>query len=175
MATHPLVVHVTDLLRRPGARREVQREVPLAGLVLTSSEVPEDRPVGVDLLLEAQGEQLIVEGTVWAVWTGACRRCLEPTSGRVEARVEEVFERHPTEGETWPLTGEHVDLEPLVREAVLLALPLAPLCGPDCLGPDPERFPATVEGVATGDEGDEPAEPPLDPRWAALEALKFDE
>ena len=175
MATHPLVVHVTDLLRRPGTRREVVREVPLAGLALTSSEVPDDRPIDVDLLLEAQGEQLIVEGTVGADWTGACRRCLEPTSGRLEARVEEVFERHPTEGETWPLTGDHLDLEPLVREAVLLALPLAPLCGPNCKGPDPERFPATVEGEVGDEEGDESAEPPRDPRWAALEALRFDE
>ena len=51
-------------------------------------------------------------------------------------------------------------------------LPLAPLCGPDCRGPAPEDFPATVEGEGAGEgEGDEPAG---DPRWAALDELRFD-
>jgi uncharacterized protein len=68
-------------------------------------------------------------------------------------------------GETWPLTSDEIDLEPVVREAVLLALPLAPLCDEGCLGPAPERFPATVE------DGDVAEEPPRDPRWAALDQL----
>jgi uncharacterized metal-binding protein YceD (DUF177 family) len=56
----------------------------------------------------------------------------------------------------------------VLAQALVLELPLAPLCGPDCQGPDPERFPAQV---ATDDVD---AEPPRDPRWAALDALRFE-
>ena len=91
------------------------------------------------------------------------------------AEVREVFEPRPVEGETYPLADDTVDLEPMVRDAVLLALPLAPLCGDDCLGPAPDVFPAVVEGDGPVDDGDrEAAEPPADPRWAALDELRFD-
>ena len=55
----------------------------------------------------------------------------------------------------------------MVRDAVLLALPLAPLCGDDCRGPAPEAFPTGV-----GDD-DRPG-PLADPRWAALAELDFE-
>jgi uncharacterized protein len=98
--------------------------------------------------------------------------------GSSTAEVREIFERHPTEGETYPLGDELVDLEPMVRDAALLVLPLAPLCKDDCLGPAPDAFPARVEPEG-GDEADETdeadgEEPPTDPRWAALDQLKFD-
>lgn len=78
------------------------------------------------------------------------------------AEVREVFEPRWEEGETYPLKGDQIDLEPLVRDAVLLTLPLAPLCEDACAGPDPEEHPVGVEGGA-------PSEP--DPRWAALRDL----
>ncbi|HEY4376689.1 MAG TPA: YceD family protein, partial [Acidimicrobiales bacterium] len=71
-----------------------------------------------------------------------------------------------TDGETFPLEGDHLDLGPMVHDTVLLALPLAPLCGPDCLGPAPDEFPTTVAADPDG-----PAEPARDPRWAALDDL----
>ena len=75
-----------------------------------------------------------------APWTGECRRCLGDAHGIARAEVREIFEARPTEGETYPLTGDHIDLEPLVRDAVLLSLPLAPLCSEGCLGPAPETL-----------------------------------
>ena len=80
--------------------------------------------------------------------------------------MREVFEPHPTEGETYPLRGEQVDLEPMVRDAVLLALPLAPLCGDDCRGPGARRLPDRARPRTS--------EAPADPRWAALSQLEFD-
>ncbi len=67
--------------------------------------------------------------------------------------------------------GDEVDLERVVRDAVLLSLPLAPLCREDCPGPAPESFPARVAADPLDDEG---AEPSPDPRWAGLDQLKFD-
>jgi uncharacterized protein len=102
-------------------------------------------------------------------WTAECRRCLDPIRDVATVDLREVFEVSPVEGETYPIDGDEVDLEPVVRDAALLHLPLAPLCRPDCAGPAPEAFPATVEG-----EGPEPDEPARDPRWAALDELSFD-
>src|SRR6185436_90813 len=118
-----------------------------------------------------------VSGRVRAPWVGECRRCLEEVVGDAAVDVQEIFERSPTEGETWPLGPDDIDLEPVVREAVLLALPLAPLCREDCMGPDPDRFPARVEDD-TADELDtdpEEEDPPKDPRWAALDELDLGE
>ena len=163
----PLQVGVSELLRHPGARRPFHTDVALEGLAVSTARVPDGAPVHVDLVLESLSSALTASGTVRVAWEGACRRCLDPIDGETEADVTaEVFERRPTEGETYPLVGEQIDLEPLVRDAVLLALPLAPLCGDDCRGPAPESFP-----TGSLDE----AAPPLDPRWAGLDQLSFDE
>lgn len=68
-------------------------------------------------------------------------------------------------GELLAMDGDFVDLGPVVHDAVVLALPLAPLCREDCPGPDPAHFP-----VVTAD----PSAPPPDPRWSALAELRFD-
>lgn len=161
-----------ELRRRPGTQREVEVATPLPGLALTSAQVPEHAEVVLDGVLEAIEGAITISGTVTAPWVGECRRCLDPVDGVLEVTLSEVFEARPIEGETYPLEGDDVDLEPVVRDAVLLHLPLAPLCRPDCPGPAPESFPATV-AVEGGGEGDS-EEHPRDPRWAALDQLKFD-
>ena len=163
----PLQVGVTELLAHPGIRRELHTSVVLDGLETTAARVPEGGEVAVDLVLEAiGGGALTATGTVGAPWQGDCRRCLEPVEGSAEVDVREIFESHPTEGETYALGGEQIDLEPMVRDAVLLALPLAPLCAETCAGPAPDAFP-------TGPVSE--SDPPSDPRWAALSELEFDE
>jgi uncharacterized protein len=142
-------------------------------LALPSAEVAAAGPVAVDVTLEAQGDEVIATGTVTFDWHGACRRCLEPVEGSIVAEFREIFERHPVENETWELHGEQIDLEPIVREAVVLALPLAPLCSPDCAGPDPEHFPAKAGDVHSATEPED-GERPRDPRWAALDQLTFE-
>jgi uncharacterized protein len=168
----PLLAPVTELRRHLGTRREVQASVELPGLATSTASVVEQEPVHVDLVLESIPQGVSVSGTVRARWIGQCRRCLDDVVGDVEVDVKEIFERSPVEGETWPLGPDEVDLEPVVREAVLLALPLAPLCDEGCLGPAPDRFPALVEDE-DDDEGE--PEPPRDPRWAALDQLDLGE
>jgi uncharacterized protein len=166
-SSHPLQIGVADLLAQPGTRRTSRGAAVLDGLATSSAQVPSGAEVEFALTLEAIGGGAVTAtGTVSAPWSGTCRRCLEPVEGIAEVDVREVFESHPTEGETYPLRGEQIDLEPMVRDAVLLALPLAPLCGDDCRGPSPDQYP-------TGPET-ETAEP-IDPRWAALSQLEFDE
>jgi uncharacterized protein len=134
---------------------------------ISTASVPPHGEIDVDLVLESIANGLVAEGTITVPWTGECRRCLERVDGLVEARVKEVFERDATEGETYPLGQDEVDLEPMVRDAVLLALPLAPLCRPDCRGPAPDAFPTGPE------DADAAARRLRDERWAALDDLRF--
>jgi uncharacterized protein len=170
----PLVVPIADLLRRPGTQRPVEVDAPLDDLALSSARVPSGAMVAVRLVLEATSDASITAtGTVRAPYAGECRRCLREVEGVLEAEVQEVFEAGPpgsnTEADTYPLRGEFLDLEPMVRDVVLLGLPLAPLCGAVCSGPDPDGQPVAVEG-----EDDKPTPAGGDPRWAALRDVKFD-
>jgi uncharacterized protein len=168
---HPVLrIGVMELRRRPGTQRDVRVATTLPGLQITGARVPDDAELVVDATLDSvEGTAVTVSGTVEVPWTAECRRCLDEVAGRVTVDLSEVFEVQPVEGETYPIDGDEVDLEPVVRDAALLNLPLAPLCRPDCAGPAPDAFPTVVEG-------DEPEaqEPAPDPRWAALDDLTFD-
>ena len=164
----PFLISTGELFRQRGARHPLTLVGPLPGLTLSTTRLTGDDVVA-DVVLEAQGETVTVSGTVTGWWEGECRRCLEPTGGQVSVALSEVFEPDPVEGETYALGRDDLDLEPALREALALALPIAPLCDEACAGPDPEAHPVTV---APDDEG-EPA-PPGDPRWGALDALHFD-
>ena len=83
--------------------------------------------------LEAVSAGVVASGHVDATWVAECRRCLRPIEGAVTAGFRELFEQHPTEGETWPLRQDRVDLEPLARETVLgrrLSYEAAEVVGP---------------------------------------------
>lgn len=171
------VEHVADLRRRPGMQRPVRHRVPaeaLGPLGTTAATVAPNGSIELEAMAEATGTDVVVTGTVRFPWEGECRRCLQRVTGTVEAELREIFEPTPVEAETWPLDGDTIDLGPVLREAVLLAFPLVPLCSEYCVGPDPERFPAVVEGEGPGDPDDDAAEPARDPRWAALDDLRFD-
>jgi uncharacterized protein len=102
---------------------------------------------------------------VIAPWAGECRRCLAPASGVLELPVRELYTEDGDGDETYPLADDEVDLEPLVRDAVLLELPRAPLCRPNCLGLCPTCG-ANRNEEACG------CEAPRDPRWGALDVLR---
>jgi uncharacterized protein len=169
-AASPLVVGVAEQLRRLGTRKHIELDAEVSGLELSSARVPEGAAVHIDVNLEAIAHTSVTAtGEVTAPWEGECRRCLTTVEGTLAAKVQEVFETHPVEGDTYPLDQDHVDLEPMVRDVVLLHLPLAPLCSETCAGPAPDVLPVVVP---TEDEDDENR--PTDPRWSALEGLRFD-
>jgi len=173
--SRPFVVSTGELFRHPGVRQQVLLIGPLSGLALSTSRLTDD-DVHADLTLEAQGSTLTVTGRVVGRWAGECRRCLGTTGGEVAVRLQEIFDPRPVEGETYRLDADQVDLEPALREALALALPLAPLCDEGCVGPDPDDHPVTVadEGDAHGANGTDGVAS-ADPRWSALDALRFDQ
>ena len=168
----PLVLDTRELGRRPGSQREVFRTVPApADLGIEVLGVPEGSPVELDLRLEAVMEGVLVTGTARAGLAGECARCLEPISDEVEVRFQELFvyedqDVDPDEElEVSTLQNDLVDLEPLLRDAVVLALPFQPLCQDDCPGLCPEC------GARLADDPDHAHDAPVDPRWAALSEL----
>lgn len=165
MRSFPFLVNLAALGLTPGERRHVARAGLVEGLAVPGSSVGGGDEVEVDLALEAVPGGVVARGTVSAPWSGDCRRCLRPVEGRLRSEVLEVFERSPDPDQTYPLTGDQLDLEPLARDAVLLELPQAPLCRGGCLGLCSLCGADLNEGVC-GCEIDA-----SDPRWAGLDVL----
>ncbi len=172
----PLVLDTRELGRRPGSQRQVTRTVPApADLGIEVLRVPEGSPVDLDLRLEAVMEGVLVTGSASAELTGECVRCLEPITDEIEVDLQELFvyddRDHDSEedDEVSMLQDDLLDLESLLRDAVVLALPFQPVCEDDCPGLCPEC------GARLLDDPDHAHEAPIDPRWAGLAALQQDQ
>jgi uncharacterized protein len=164
LTARPFVIGVAEQLRHPGVQREVRVSGELPDIGISAARVRGGTPVDAALTIEAMSDHsLTIKGTITASWVGECRRCLRTIDGTVVSEVEEIFDTRPVEDEMYPLEGDRLDLEPMVRDAVLLSLPLAPLCEETCAGPDPEQHPIGTEESQA-----------IDPRWSALGELKFD-
>ena len=158
------IVEVAALLRQPGSRRRIRIEGELFDLAVPTARVPDGATVVFDGVLEAVSEGILVSGKVVTPWEGTCRRCLEPAFGVVEDEFRELYCEDGDPETTYPMRGDLLDLAPVVRDACILDLPLAPLCRADCAGLCPEcGINRNFEQCSCG--------APLDPRWAGLRAL----
>jgi uncharacterized protein len=129
--------------------------------------VPEGSDVELDLRLESVVEGVLVSGTARVRVEGECVRCLEPVSSEQEVQLQELYyypDQHTDDAEAARLEGDLLDLEPVLRDAVVLGLPFRPVCRDDC----PGLCPAC--GARLADEPGHRHEQ-RDSRWAALEAL----
>ncbi len=157
-------VNVRDLLERPGSARTLRLAEPVEGLTTEIAEVPADEPVRLEVRLESLVEGILVTGPVTCRFEFRCARCLRPSSDRFEVEVTELFRHHPEEEDDYPIGDGAIDLEPMVRDAVLLSMPFSPLCRPECLG---------LCERCGGDRnlGECSCPPRVDPRWAPLADL----
>jgi uncharacterized protein len=167
----PWVIDTRELGRRPGTSRALRRTAKTAQLLGFEGviAVPAGAEVELDLLLESVVEGVLVSGTAGAPTEGECARCLDPIAGRIEVEITELFaypdsttDATTDEDEVSRLVDDLIDLEPVVRDAVVLALPNAPLCTPDCAGLCPDC------GGKWADLGPDHRHETIDPRWAAL-------
>lgn len=155
---------VRDLVARPGASRRVRADVEVADLENEVSSL--DGPVHVEVVLESIVEGIYVTGPLRGTMQVACARCLKPAKRSFDLEVAEMFARDLDE-DAYPLGEDTIDLEPMVRDAVGLAMPFSPLCRPDCAG-----LCERCGGDRNLDECS--CGPRVDPRWAALTDLELD-
>ncbi|MDT4988006.1 MAG: hypothetical protein QOI74_2100 [Micromonosporaceae bacterium] len=169
----PLVLDTVDLPRRPGAMRAVDRTVPApAGVGLELIGVPPGSGLTLALRMESVSEGVLVSGHVTGTIEGECGRCLRPISTALDVEIQELYAyEHSTTDETTDpdevgrLQGDLIDLEPVLRDMVVLALPTNPLCRDDCPGLCPEC------GVHWDELTDDHGHDQVDPRWATLTQL----
>jgi DUF177 domain-containing protein len=163
----PYVLAVHELGRRPGAMTRASRTVPApADLGLQTIGVPEGSDVELEVRLESVVEGVLVSGTARVSLTGECVRCLDAVERELEADFQElyVYPGRDADDDASRLEGDLLDLEPVLRDAVVLALPFQPVCRDDCPGLCSEcgahlaLDPGHRHEVA-------------DPRWAALRGV----
>lgn len=159
--------------RRPGEFRDERRTAVApdslgSGLVL----VPAGAEVGLGLRFEAVSEGVLVTGSAVAPLMGECARCLDPLTSEIEVGLQELYRYLPgpgedaSDGEERFLDGDLLDLEPAFRDAVVLALPLSPLCRDDCPGLCAECGAKLADAGPGHGHGDK-----VDPRWGVLAQL----
>ncbi|GAB3322635.1 YceD family protein [Geodermatophilus aquaeductus] len=169
-AVNPWAVELRELGRRAGSMQELDRTLPApAGWRLELIGVPEGAPVHLRLRLESVMEGVLVSGDVEVPVEGQCARCLDPVEDTLELDVQELYaysgsttEATSEEDEVRLVEGERIDLEPMVRDTVVLALPLSPTCSEDCAGL------CSGCGQRLDDLPDDHSHELVDPRWAGL-------
>ena len=171
-AANPWRVDLRELGRRAGSMHEIDRTAPAPDdWRVELIGVPAGTEVHLRLRLESVMEGVLVSGEIDAPVTGSCARCLEPIEDTLSLDVQELYayegsttEATSEEDEVRRVEGEHIDLEPMVRDLVVLGLPLAPTCTEDCAG-------LCVDcGQRLDDLPADHTHEQLDPRWAGLAA-----
>jgi uncharacterized protein len=162
-------VDTRELGRRAGSMIELRREIKAPGdweLELVS--VPAGAPVELALRLESVVDGVLVSVELHAPVAAECGRCLDPVTDELDVSLAELFvyEPDPDDDEVPVLDGDYLDLEPVLRDAVVLALPLNPICDESCLGLCP------VCGERVEDLDPDHSHDAIDPRWAVLAPLK---
>ncbi|WP_022871609.1 YceD family protein [Yaniella halotolerans] len=165
--TKPWVISISELVDRPGASEELQVTWPApAELAVPLLGVEKDSAMQVDVRLDSVHEGILVSGTVDGTLTGQCSRCLDPITQAVTIEIQELFqfEFDPMVDEDEQHMVEHgfVNVEPIMRDALVSSLPFQPTCSPDCEGLCDQC------GVRLEDAGPDHYHEQLDPRWAAL-------
>lgn len=164
----PFSYPVRDIVGHPGEMREFESTVDAPekwgeGLVA----VQEGEPLDLSVRLEAVHEGILVTADIVTEYSGVCGRCLIDIVQSLEVEFQELFGYPGEEGTDFDVQDDHVDLESLVRDSIVLSLPFQPVCQPDCPGLDPVTGEKLTEGASP--------EAPIDARWATLQAYTPDQ
>ena len=180
-----------ELPRRAGEMKEYQLDLEIleaVGVPLVA--VPAGDVIEVDMRLESVAEGILLSADIYAIAKGECIRCLDPVEITVERKIQELYRYEPTNDkggkrkkhssrtdtsdeidldavdELW-LDGNEMNLEIPIRDAVVLDLPVNPLCSDECLGLCPDC------GEKWEKLPEDHAHEVIDARWAGLAGLDF--
>jgi uncharacterized protein len=180
-----------ELPRRAGEMKEYQLDLEIleaVGVPLVA--VPAGDVIEVDMRLESVAEGILLSADIYAIAKGECIRCLDPVEITVERKIQELYryestndkggkrKKHSLRADTsdeidldavdelW-LDGNEMNLEIPIRDAVVLDLPVNPLCSEGCLGLCPDC------GEKWEKLPEDHAHEVIDARWAGLAGLDF--
>ncbi len=171
LVTDPFLVHVAVLRRVVGTVVNQTLVGPfdptgeLGPTALSTSRILEGADMELRIQLNSASRVITMTGTAAAPWTGLCSRCAVAVTGSLVVELNEVFvERSKDVEEAYPILDDAIDVGPAGREALIVGLPLLPLCRPLCAGLCPtcgiDRNEATCQCAS-----------PRDDRWSALDGL----
>jgi len=159
-------LNVRDLARRAGETKEFELEVSVPeGFGNAVIGVPAGGELRIEGRLESLHDGILVTGRVDTEAAGECVRCLIAVAQPVEVDFQELFAYPGTSDFDYQIQGDTLDLEQVVRDTVVPALPFQPVCQEDCEGLCP------VCGVRLLDHPGHEHEAAVDPRWSALADL----
>jgi uncharacterized protein len=164
-----LTISVSEILGRPGEFRDLILDAPVPGVATALSHL-DQKPVHSELRLESVVEGILATGRAEAPMVLECARCLERFNSDLSVGLCELFvglgHEGPVDDDAYFVEGSEIDLEPMLRDALALELPLNPLCRPACKGYCPHCG-ADLNVGACDCRDDE-----VDPRWAELAVLR---
>jgi uncharacterized protein len=164
-----LLISVHDLINKPGTMREKQLDVvidePMANFAIG---IPAGSIIEIDARFESVHEGILVTGDAFATASGECSRCLDPIDSSVEVEFQELFAYSGTSEDDFVVENESIDLDQVIRDAVVLSLPFQPVCSAGCKGL------CVTCGAKLNEDPQHAHEAPVDPRWNALTNLKED-
>jgi len=180
-----------ELPRRAGEMKEYQLDLEIlepVGVPLVA--VPAGDVIELDIRLESVAEGILLSADLYAIAKGECIRCLDPVEITVERKIQELYRYEPSNDkggkrkkhssrtdtsdeidldavdELW-LDGNEMNLEIPIRDAIVLDLPVNPLCSEACLGLCPDC------GEKWEKLPEDHAHEVIDARWAGLAGLDF--
>lgn len=161
---------IAEIAAHPGVGREVSIEAPIEGVQTSLIGLRPGSNVSAALWVDGVVEGIVVSGTVSGEIDAQCVRCVTPVRSRLTVDVAELFvmpgSESSDEQDVYRIEGREIDIEPMVRDALVLALPLNPLCREDCKG-------LCAHCGRNRNEGDcDCTEEEFDPRWAALDEVR---
>lgn len=165
---HWLQIDVSNLAGKPGSTRKLASSGPVEGFRSGLGWIEDGDSIRIDLLLQSAGDGIEVTGDAWGRLHLSCSRCLIEYEQDFKLSLDEKFFFEPDvaeENEGYLVRDQVIDLEPMLRDVIVLDIPIRPVHAEDCKGLCPEC------GADLNVSDCRHAEHAIDARWAPLQSL----
>lgn len=181
MSSNRFLLEAGELQRFIAKPETFVAEQRFADIRVIETRIDADWPVRLSCSLDALHDGVMVTADVAARWIAPCRLCGTEVAEQTSWQVSEYFvpsvdespspDETPTqdESENYPLGDDFLDMAPMIRDQLLLQLPLAPVCSENCKGL------CNKCGVDLNKDSCDCESEITDPRWDALSQITFEE
>ena len=126
-----MYINLSDL-KEIGGRKNVSLELEFHNLEFANREIEIKDPIGLELEIFNTRDSFVVEGKIQAELVLSCSRCLQKYSSKVKLDISEDVLKSEMEDQ------EELYLDDIIKDNIILSLPMKPLCSENCKGICPE-------------------------------------